>query len=194
MSEKYKILDMLKNDDYVMIAQLMDDEMKKNTLQWEMKRANEPVPFINKGMEDAFNEEEAIILINDRSVKKTFEKEYNSTAFTLRTEDGDIIGEIIYDDEELEDLHDDPAVYFLSDNFVTYNYGSVTGKKQFFLMEAERQDFITDLDIESTVKSLVVAVPSTETDHYLKDCFNLSHEEPIGTTVIGFTPFDEEKE
>ncbi len=194
MSKDYKILDMLKNDEYVMIAQLMDDEMKKGTLLCEMKRANEPVPFINKGLEDAFNEEEAIILIKDTSVKKTFEKGYNSTAFTLRTEDGDLVGEMIYDDEEIEELHDDPAVYFLSDNFVTYQYASISGKKQFFLMEAERPSFITDLDIASVVKSLVIAVPSTETDHYLKDCFDLPHDECIGTTVIGFTPFDEEKE
>ena len=58
-------------------------------------------------------------------------------------------------------------------------------------MDEEPSSFITDQDIDSTVKSLAVAIPSTETDHYIKDCFDLPHDEAIGTVVIGFTPFDE---
>ena len=61
-------------------------------------------------------------------------------------------------------------------------------QKQFFVMEGETSDFITNKDIDSTVKSLVVAIPSTQTDHYIKDYYNIPHDEDIGTIIIGFTP------
>ena len=55
-------------------------------------------------------------------------------------------------------------------------------------MEGKKSDFITKQDIDSCVDSLVVAVPSTETDHYIKDYYNIPHDEHIGTIIIGFTP------
>ncbi len=192
MSKKYKIVEMLENDDYAMVAKLMDNKLKKKVLIMEMKRESEPVPFINKGMDEAFQHEEAMVLIRDTSVIERPNPDYVSEAFTLRSEQGDLIGEVIYDEEELEELREDPAVYFLSDNFVTYDYAS-TGGKQFFLMEDEKSPFVTKLDIDSVVESLTIALPSVEADHYLKDYYGLPHDEPIETNIIGFTPLKEEK-
>lgn len=194
MEQEYEIEKMLKKEDNVILVKVLDDEMKKNILLYEMKRLDEIVPFINQGMKKAMGEKEALLLIKEN--KDDFNTDQNKpkaseNSFTLRTENGEIIGEMIYDEDELEELRNDPSVYFLSDNFVTYNNVGSNGQKQFFVMDEEPSSFITDQDIDSTVKSLAVAIPSTETDHYIKDCFDLPHDEAIGTVVIGFTPFDE---
>ena len=58
-------------------------------------------------------------------------------------------------------------------------------------MESAGSDFVTDKDIDSTVKSVTVGIPSTETDHFIRDCFDLSHDESLSSVIIGFTPKDE---
>lgn len=190
MSVKTELLELLLTDNSVMRAEIMSEEMKKNVLRHEMKRLEELVPFINEGMNEAFEEDEAIVLILDNTIKnERIENSYDEgdSSFTLRNESGQIIGETIYDEEELEELRDDPNVYFLSDNFVTYSNLTKPGEKQFFVMSATNSAFFTNTHPEKLVSHLVVAIPSTTTDHYIKDCFDLPHDEPIGTLIIGFT-------
>lgn len=185
MSE-YKILDKVRQLENVLHAELLTDEFKKSILMYEMKRVEELIPFINKGMEEALAMDEAIVIVkhNREDTKKV---EYSSeSSFTLRNESGDIIGEIINDEEELEDLKNDPNAYFISDNFVTYQNLTKPGEKQFFVLESEKCGFITDEDLDSLVSELKVAIPSTETDHFIKDHFNVTREENIGTFIIGF--------
>ena len=190
MSVQTDLINLIKEEENVMIAEIMTDEMKKQVLEHEMKRLEELVPFINEGMKEAFDEEEAIVIITDNTKKSSrVENSYETrdTSFTLRNESGKIIGETILDEEELEDLREDPNVFFLSDNFVTYNNLTVPGEKQFFVMSSTTSDFFTSKDLESLVSSLKVAVPSTGSDHYIKDCYDLAHDEAIGTLIIGFT-------
>ena len=190
MSVQTDLINLIKEEENVMIAEIMTDEMKKQVLEHEMKRLEELVPFINEGMKEAFDEEEAIVIITDNTKKSSrVENSYETrdTSFTLRNESGKIIGETIFDEEELEDLREDPDVFFLSDNFVTYNNLTVPGEKQFFVMSSTTSDFFTSKDLESLVSSLKVAVPSTGSDHYIKDCYDLAHDEAIGTLIIGFT-------
>ncbi len=190
MSVKLELLDLIKKDDSIMIAEIMTDDMKKGILQHEIKRLEELVPFINEGMNEAFEEEDAIIIVMDNNKKDSREldsEKVDEASFTLRTESGKIIGEAIYDEEELEELRDDPDVYFLSENFVTYNNLTVPGEKQFFVISSASSNVFTDEDLESLVSSLKVAIPSTISDHYIKDCYDLPHDAAIGTLVIGFT-------
>lgn len=190
MSIESDLINLIKEDERIMIAELMSDEMKKQVLKHEMDRLEELVPFINEGMKEAFEEEEAIVLVTDNTkesphINKSYEE--HESSFTLRTESGKIIGETIMDEEELEELRDDPDVFFLSENFVTYNNLATPGEKQFFVMSSASSNFFTDKDLESLVSSLKVAIPSTASDHYIKDCFDLPHDEAIGTLIIGFT-------
>ncbi|MBR0471914.1 MAG: hypothetical protein IJI98_04370 [Methanosphaera sp.] len=190
MSATTDLIKAIEEEPGVMIVELMTDDMKKQVLQHEMKRLDELVPFINQGMEEAFKEEEALVIVlnnDERPEREMGPEDVDNNSFTLRTASGQIIGETIYDEEELEDLRNDPNVFFLSDNFVTYNNLATPGEKQFFVMTSSTSSFFTDEDLESMVTSLKVAVPSTGTDHYIKDCFELSHEERIGTLIIGFT-------
>ena len=190
MGTKSDLIKLIKEDEKILIAELMPDEMKKEVLKLEMKRLDELVPFINEGMEEAFQENDAIVLVIDNNKKSDIiENSYatRDTSFTLRTESGKIIGETIYDEEELEELRDDPDVFFLSDNFVTYNNLATPGEKQFFVMSSTTSAFFTDKNLESLVSSLKVAIPSTITDHYIKDCFDLPHDAAIGTLIVGFT-------
>ena len=190
MCIKAELIELLKTDKSILIAAPMSEEMKKEVLKLEMKRLEELVPFVNEGMKEAFEEEEALVVILDNTVKnERVENSYDEqdTSFTLRNESGMIIGETIMDEEELEELRDDPNVFFLSDNFVTYSNLTKPGEKQFFVMSSTNSSFFTDTNPESLVSSLTVAVPSTPTDHYIKDCFDLPHDEPIGTMIIGYT-------
>jgi hypothetical protein len=192
MSTIGDLINLIKEDERIMVAELMDDEMKKNVLQLEMKRLEELVPFINKGMEEAFEEKNAIVLVIDNTIDFEIDEdndEYDeeSTGLTLQTESGQIVGETIMDEDELEDLRDDPNVFFLSDNFVTYNNLAKPGEKQFFVMGSTSRHFFTNQAIEDLVDSITVAIPSTNTDHYIKDVFDLPHDAKIGTLIIGFT-------
>ncbi len=190
MSVTTDLINLIKEDKKIIIAEPMTDDMKKEVLKLEMKRLDELVPFINEGMEEAFEEKEAIVLvINNEVTDERIENSYaaKDTSFTLRSESGKIIGETIYDEEELEELREDPNVFFLSDNFVTYNNLTVPGEKQFFVMSSTTSEFFTDKNLKSLVSSLKVAIPSTITDHYIKDCFDLPHDTKIGTLIVGFT-------
>ena len=190
MSVTTDLINLIKEDKKIIIAEPMTDDMKKEVLKLEMKRLDELVPFINEGMEEVFEEKEAIVLvINNEVTDERIENSYatKDTSFTLRSESGKIIGETIYDEEELEELREDPNVFFLSDNFVTYNNLTVPGEKQFFVMSSTTSEFFTDKNLESLVSSLKVAIPSTITDHYIKDCFDLPHDTKIGTLIVGFT-------
>ena len=69
MSIKSDLIALLLTDESIMIAAPMSDEMKKQVLKLEMKRLEELVPFINEGMEEAFEEEDAIVVILDNTVK-----------------------------------------------------------------------------------------------------------------------------
>lgn len=190
MNKADELLEAIREEKAVMIAEIMDDDMKKGILECEMRRLYELIPFVNKGMEEAFQEEEAIIIVLDNTIENKRVNDSSTTddsSFTLQTESGKIIGEAIYDEEELEDLREDPNVTFISDNFVTYNNLAIAGEKQFFVMGSTTSDFFTDADLESIVSSITVAIPSTETDHFIRDCFELEHDAAIGTLVVGFT-------
>jgi hypothetical protein len=190
MTKTDDLIDMIKQEDNIMIVEVMDDEMKKQVLQHEMKRLEELVPFINKGMQEAFEEEDAIVIVMDNNIdviRENAPSDADGDGFTLQTESGKIIGEAIYDEDELEDLQDDPNAYFISENFVMYTDLSTPGEKQFFVVYSTNSTFFTDKDLESVVSSLTVAIPSTPTDHYIKDCFDLPHDEKLGTLIIGFT-------
>ncbi|MCI5866494.1 MAG: hypothetical protein SOZ23_01225 [Methanosphaera sp.] len=188
MTKDYEILDIMRNEDHVVVAELMDDDMKRDVLAYEMKRLDEVVPFLNKGLQEALDKQEAIVIIKEFDYEPGDQLTGESSALTLRTESGKIIGEMVYDEDEIEYLKGDPTAYFISDNFVTYSDPTAVGEKQFFVFEGEDSSFITDKDLESTVESLIVGVPSTETDHYIRDRFNLSSERKLGTLIIGFTP------
>ncbi len=179
------ILEKIRNIPRTIKAELMDDEMKKEVLQLEMNRLDEMIPLVNQAVNDAFEEEEQIVIIRDAS--KYYEEDTVET-LTLRNEAGQIVGEEIFDEEELEDLKDDPDVYFMSDNFVTYNSLSTPGQKQHFVIESPGREFLTDEKLEDCVKSLVVSLPSTDANNYIKDYYQLTDEDIIDTVIVGFTP------
>ena len=190
MTKTDDLINTILEEENIIKAEVMDDEMKKQVLQHEMKRLEELVPFINKGMQEAFEEKEAIVIVMDNTIEKIREtgpEDADGDGFTLQTESGTVIGEAIYDEDELEDLRDDPNAYFISENFVMYTDLSTPGEKQFFVVDSTNSTFFTDKDLESMVDSLTVAIPSTPADHYIKDCFDLPHDDALGTLIIGFT-------
>lgn len=114
-----KLFDIIKNEGNIIVSDIMTDEMKKEVIKLEMKRLDEMVPLINKGLQEAFDLDSSIVIIQDKT-NITLPVEELIPTLTLQSESGTIIGEEIYDPEELEEIRQDPSVYFISDNFPTY--------------------------------------------------------------------------
>ncbi len=183
---KEKILELLLNEYRIIKADPMDDNDKKEILKIEMKRLNEMVPLINKGLEETLEEDEVIVLIKDkRDIIVPVEEQIPT--LTLMSENGTLIGEEIYDPEELEELQNDPTVYFMSENFATYPNLSTPGEKQFFVVNQLRGELECEKEIENLVSSMSIAVPSTEADHYIKDIYGMDFEDRIITILLGYT-------
>lgn len=188
-----QLLQIIRNETNVILAEHMCDKMKKEVLIREMKRLKETIPFINKGMDDAFKEQSAIVVIRKNKFKSTDDminsNDYTQDyTFTLRTNGGRIIGEMIYDEEELKELHKDPNVYFMTDNFVTYSDNTTPGEKQFFVVEGEKSNYFTKKDLSNLSENIIVAIPSVETDYYIKEQYNLQDHNDFGTIIVGYTP------
>lgn len=187
MSITNEIIEILKKEDGIIKVEKLDDKAKKDITLLEMKRLNEMVPLINKGVEEALNEDNALVIIKDKTDIIIAVEEQIPT-LTLMSENGTIIGEEIYDPEELEDLRNDPNVYFISEYFATYPNLSTPGEKQFFMVSQLRGELSCEDEIEELVSSLSIGAPSTETDHYIKDMFNMNYEDRIVTIIMGFSP------
>ena len=186
MTNIEEIIEILKGEDRVIKVEPINDEIKKAITKLEMKRLKEMVPLINKGLEETFKEEYVLIVIKDRKDIFLPDEELIPT-LTLMSENGTLIGEEIYDPEELEELRENPNVYFISEHFVTYPYLSTPGDKQFFVVNQLRGEMECEEKIEKMVSSLSIATPSTETDHFIKDLFEMEYVDGIVTFLVGIT-------
>ena len=186
MKVKEKVAKILEKEEGIIKVSPMDEKTKKELTLLEMKRLEEMVPLINKGFEEAVNEENVYILVKDKTGITVPDEELIST-LTLMSEDGTLIGEEIYDPEELEELKEDPNVYFISEHFVTYPHLSKPGMKQFFVVNQLRGELECEDEVEKLVSQLSIAAPSTEADHYIKDLFGMDYIDGIVTMIIGFT-------
>ena len=186
MTNIEEIIEIIKEEDRVIKVDIMDDECKKAITQLEMKRLEELVPLINRGLEETLKEEYALIVLKDKRDVFLEDEELIPT-LTLMSENGTLIGEEIYDPEELEELREDPNVYFISEHFVTYPSLSTPGDKQFFVVNQLRGEMECEEKIEEIVSRLSIATPSTEADHYIKDLYDMDYVDGIITMVIGVT-------
>lgn len=186
MTNIEEIIEILKQEDRVIKVDLLNDENKKTITKIEMTRLKEMVPLINKGLEETFNEEYALIVIKDKRDIFLPDEELIPT-LTLMSENGTLIGEEIYDPEELEELRENPDVYFISEHFVTYPYLSTPGDKQFFVVNQLRGELECEEKIEKIVSSLSIATPSTEADHFIKDLYKMDYTDGVVTFVVGVT-------
>lgn len=186
MTNIEEIIEIFKEEDRVIKVEQINDETKKAITKLEMKRLKEMVPLINKGLEETFEEEYVLIVIKDRKDIFLPDEELIPT-LTLMSENGTLIGEEIYDPEELEELRENPNVYFISEHFVTYPYLSTPGDKQFFVVNQLRGEMECEEKIEKMVSSLSIATPSTETDHFIKDLFEMEYIDGIVTFLVGIT-------
>jgi len=186
MTKLDKIIELLKKEEKVIKVDMMDDETKKNITKIEMKRLDEMVPLINKGLEETLNEDNVLIIIKDKKDVVVADEDLIPT-LTLMSENGTLIGEEIYDPEELEELREDPSVYFISEHFATYPNLSTPGEKQFFVVNQLRGELEYEEKIEEKVSSLSIASPSTGADHYIKDLYGMDYEDGIITIIVGVT-------
>ena len=186
MSLDEKIFEILENEERVIKVDHMSDETKKALTLIEMKRLEEMVPLINRGFEECLEEENVLIIIKDKKDIILPDEELIPT-LTLMSENGTLIGEEIYDPEELEELREDPNVYFISEHFATYPNLSTPGEKQFFVVNQLRGELECEEELEELVSSLSIAAPSTKADHYIKDLYKMDYEDGIITIVLGYT-------
>ncbi|WP_455646083.1 hypothetical protein [Methanosphaera sp.] len=186
MSGNYEILDMIRKEDNIVRAELISQNMQKKIMSLEKERLQESIPVINKGVEEAFEEKETIVIIRDID-KEVFMDLSIKPTLNLISDSGILIGEEIYDKDELEELHKNPNVQFLSENFVRYDDLANTGEKQYFIVSNASPYFVSNRQLKNLVCSLKVGLPSLESDIYIKKCFNLEKKVNLGTLIVGFT-------
>lgn len=186
MNIEEEIISIINDEENIILVEVLPDEYKKEIVILEMKRLNEMIPVINQGLEKAINEEHVLVVINDKRGYIIPDEDLIPT-LTLQTDSGKIIGEEIYDPEELEELKEDPEAYFISEHFVTYPNVPTSGEKQFFIVSELYNELDCEEKIRPLVKSMTISAPSTEADHYIKDCYDISHEDRITTLIIGFS-------
>ncbi|MDD6285820.1 hypothetical protein [Candidatus Methanosphaera massiliense] len=181
----YEIIDLIRREANIIRVEIVTGKMKNEILKLEKERIHENIPLINKGVEKALEEDEALVIIRDID-KEVFMNVSIKPTLTLISDSGILIGEEVYDKEELDELHQDNNVTFLSDTFVRYDNLSNTGEKQYLIVSPASKYFVSNHDLEKVVKSLTVGLPSISTDNFIKNCFDI-HDNNSGTLIVGFT-------
>lgn len=179
-----EIISLIEKDENIIKADKLSDENKKEILKLEMKRLEETIPLINKALKEALDKKYAIIIFKDAS-NIIIDKEDMIPTLTLENENGTIIGEEIYDEEELEELQNDPTTYFMSENFVTYTNLSVPGLKEFFVISEIYNELECEKILKKKVKDMILSEPSTQADKYIKKQYNITNEN-INTLILGY--------
>lgn len=180
----YKLITQLKKDEDILEIQLISEDMKKKILELEMNRSKELIPVINEGIHEVFKEKILVAISKKRPDKIIAAK----PKLILLTNTGKLLGEDVYDEDELEELHEDNNAYFVSDNFVLYkNIYKNDGEKEIFKISSIDLNLFTKEDLSKYANSITIAMPSSETDLYIKKSIKLFSKDE-DTIILGFTP------
>ncbi|MGN1321226.1 MAG: hypothetical protein ACI4VJ_01430 [Methanosphaera sp.] len=86
MTNRYDLLDIIRNENNIIRAELMSDKMKSDVMNLEIKTLQNDIPMINKGLDTALKEEEAILLIKEVDYS-SYEKFFESNKILINTPD-----------------------------------------------------------------------------------------------------------
>ena len=86
MTNRYDLLDIIRDENNVIRAELMSDKMKSDVMNLEIKTLQNNIPMINKGLDTALKEEEAILLIKEVDYS-SYEKFFESNKVLINTPD-----------------------------------------------------------------------------------------------------------
>ena len=86
MTNRYDLLDIIRDENNIIRAELMSDKMKSDVMNLEIKTLQNNIPMINKGLDTALKEEEAILLIKEVDYS-SYEKFFESNKVLINTPD-----------------------------------------------------------------------------------------------------------
>ena len=86
MTNRYDLLDIIRDENNIIRAELMSDKMKSDVMNLEIKTLQNNIPMINKGLDTALKEEEAILLIKEVDYS-SYEKFFESNKVLFNTPD-----------------------------------------------------------------------------------------------------------
>lgn len=177
-----QIIGKIKEDNTVVESEILSDDMKKRILEIELRRLDEMIPVVNKGLNDAFESEYVAVIIKRNDVQAI-----PMASLELLTKSGKLIGEEVYDEDELEEYRNRDDVYFISDNFVSFtNVSGMEAEEQYFLISEVGSKILGDIDL-SNVKDMIMAIPSADTNDFFLKHYGYSTEDSLGSVLIGFT-------
>ena len=176
-----QIIEKIKEDPTVVVSEILSADIKKNILEIELKRLDELIPVINQGLDDAFKSDYVAVIIKRNDVETI-----PMASLELLTKSGKLIGEEVYDEEELEEYRQRDDVYFISDNFVSFtNVSGMQAEEQYFRISEVNSKILGNIDL-SDVKDLIIAIPSADTNDFFLKHYGHSVEEALGSVLIGF--------
>jgi len=172
----------------VITARLLSEEEKQMVLDLE-KTVEEKIVFgmcksLNEGVRAALQMEFTVAMVIQSS---KFPYPHHPHV-SMRCKD-QVIGELITDDRELEELKKNPHNFFLWENFVVYVKRlpkDPEGRSKLRIIYPPREAI--QLQGLPSVKCSVFGTPSTEGDALIKRILDVPSEEgAVGTCLVGFT-------
>ena len=172
----------------VIVARLLSEEEKQTVLDLE-KNVEEKVVFgmsksLNEGVRAALQMEFTVAMVIQSSI---FPYPHHPHV-SMRCGD-QVVGELITDEDALEELRKSPYNFFLWENFVVYVKRlpkDPAGRRKLRIIYPSREAI--QLQGLSTVKCSVFGTPSTEGDILIKRMLDVPSEEgAVGTCLVGFT-------
>lgn len=172
----------------VIAVRLLSEEEKQMVLDLE-KNVEEKIVFgmcksLNEGMRAALQMEFTVAMVIQSS---KFPYPHHPHV-SMRCDD-QVIGELITDEGELEELRKNRHNFFLWENFVVYVRRlpkDPAGRRKLRIIYPPREAI--QLQGLHSVKCSVFGTPSTEGDVLIKRLLDVSSEEgAVGTCLVGFT-------
>lgn len=185
MTGEYSILDMLRNQNDIIRAEIMSDEMKKNITQFEMTNLKGKIPTINQGLDKALKENESIILIKDFNNNKKLYDTYKPRLLLIN-ENKEIIGKEIKNKEEITELNKN-EYKIISENFIIFPQLDKPEKNKFFIIPECSTKFIISENIKDKFKSLTIALPSKNSHEHIMKSFKIENNGTYIPIIVGFT-------
>lgn len=177
----------LREDAGVIAVKVLSEEEKSEILDAEAEVESKIIfgmcKSLNKGVREALQREFTAAMII-----QTGEFRHPHHPYMVMTSNNQVVGELIYDEEKIDELRRSPTNLFLWRNFVVYMKNLPRDPKERGEM---RVVYLPREPIQlrevSYVENSVFGVPSTEGDSVIKRMLSFQSDDPnVGTCLVGF--------
>ncbi len=169
---------------------VLNDDVRKHVLEFEMDKSGELIPVINAGVHECLSRQFTVAIIKNASFRPP-----PTATVQLVDNKGNILGEEIVSKEQKDKYEDDETANFVNQDFVLLRDQSEIEEnlkserlaenptKQAFILPPVQ--FIEVEELEDTC-DVVSSSPDPLADVYLKEYFGFKDDALLASILIGF--------